>query len=76
MPEPWELTEEEVTAEKRRMAPRRDEADQDDAYLYAEVYALLNASEEELAVLPADEAESVREYHAGHRRAVDADADA
>jgi len=69
MHEPWELTDKEAAAEGRRMAPRRDDADRADAYLYSEAYALANANDEELATLPREEAELVRDYLAQHNRA-------
>lgn len=62
MPDPCELTEEEVAAEAARLEGRRRAADRADAGLYSEMYALLFASKEELDELPRREAEYIRSY--------------
>lgn len=66
MPNPWEVTEEEMAAEVERLEGRRRVADRADAGLYSEMYALLDASEEELRAqlgkLPANEGQHIGEY--------------
>lgn len=62
MPEPWELTDEEAAAEAAELKERRRAADRAAGRLFSEMHVLLDASDEEIDALEADDAAYVRRY--------------
>lgn len=72
MPRPGDLTPEQAAAEAQRLRERWREADRIAAPLYAETYALLNATEEELRdVLPHEDVDQILEYRSQPALVVD-----